>query len=165
MTDLASTATTPNFSFITPNLCDDGHDATCVNTTGAGQGGGSAVGDINKWLATWVPIIEASPAYQQDGLILVTGDEAETPTLDSTACCGETTGPAAYSGQNGITGPGGGQVGAVLISPFITGGKVITKTSYNHFSALASIEDLFGLPRLGEAATTTSTFDKGIFNK
>ena len=53
----------------------------------------------------------------------------------------------------------------MLISPFITGGKLITKTSYNHYSALASIEDLFGLPRLGEAATTTSTFDKGIFNK
>jgi hypothetical protein len=25
-TDLQSVATTPNFSFITPNLCDDGHD-------------------------------------------------------------------------------------------------------------------------------------------
>ncbi len=162
-TDLSSVSTTPNFSFITPNLCDDGHDATCVNTTGAGQGGGSSVGDINKWLQTWVPIIQASPAYQQDGLIEITGDEAENPTLDSTACCGETAGPAANAGGNGITGPGGGVVGAVLLSPFITPGTVVSKSSYNHYSSLASIEDLFGLPRLGEASTVTSNFDKGVY--
>ncbi len=164
VTDLASVATTPNFSFITPNLCDDGHDYPCTNTTGAGQGGGSSEGDINQWLETWVPIIQASPAYQQDGLIEITFDEGETPSLDSTACCGETNGPAATSGGNGITGPGGGKVGAVLLSPDITPGLVVTKTSYNHYSSLASIEDLFGLPRLGEAQTVTTTFDKKIYN-
>ena len=163
VTDLASVATTPNFSFITPNLCDDGHDYPCTNTTGAGQGGGSAAGDINRWLQTWVPIIEASPAYQQDGLIEITGDEAEDPTLDTTACCGETPGPAADAGGNGVSGPGGGVVGAVLLSPFITPGTVVTRTSYNHYSSLASIEDLFGLPRLGEASTVTTTFDRDIF--
>jgi len=30
-TDLRSVATTPNYSFITPNLCNDGHDAQCVD--------------------------------------------------------------------------------------------------------------------------------------
>jgi hypothetical protein len=163
VTDLGSVATTPNFSFITPNLCDDGHDYPCTNTTGAGQGGGSAVGDLSQWLATWVPIIEASPAYQQDGLIEITFDEAEDPTLDTTACCGEQPGPAADSGGNGIDGPGGGIVGAVLLSPFIKGGTVVSKTSFNHYSSLASIEDLFGLPHLGEATSVTTTFDKGIY--
>lgn len=163
VTDLASVATTPNFSFITPNLCDDGHDYPCHNTTGAGVGGGSSEADINQWLQTWVPIIQASPAYQQDGLIEITFDEGETPSLDSTACCGETNGPAANGGGNGITGPGGGKVGAVLLSPDITPGLVVTKTSYNHYSSLASIEDLFGLPRLGEAQTVTTTFDKKIY--
>jgi hypothetical protein len=163
VTDLGSVATTPNFSFITPNLCDDGHDYPCTNTTGAGQGGGSAVGDLSQWLATWVPIIEASPAYQQDGLIEITFDEAEDPTLDTTACCGEQPGPAADSGGNGIDGLGGGIVGAVLLSPFIKGGTVVSKTSFNHYSSLASIEDLFGLPHLGEATSVTTTFDKGIY--
>ncbi len=32
-TDLQSIATTPNLSFITPNLCDDGHDYPCINHT------------------------------------------------------------------------------------------------------------------------------------
>lgn len=163
VTDLKSVATTPNFSFITPNLCDDGHDYPCTNTTGAGQGGGSAVGDINKWLSTWVPIIQASAAYRDNGLIEITFDEAEEPTLDTTACCGETKGPAADSGGNGISGPGGGVVGAVLLSPFIKAGTVVTK-HYNHYSSLASIEDLFGLARLGEAKTVTSNFDTGIYN-
>ncbi len=163
VTDLQSVATTPNLSFITPNLCDDGHDYPCTNTTGAGQGGGSAVGDIDKWLKTWVPIITSSPAFRQDGLLEITFDEAEDPSVDATACCGETPGPAASSGLNGRTGPGGGVVGAVLLSPFIAGNTVVTKTSYNHYSSLASLEDLFGLPRLGEAQTVTTTFDKHIY--
>jgi hypothetical protein len=166
VTDLQSVATTPSFSFISPNLCDDGHDYPCTNTTGAGQGGGSSVGDINKWLETWVPIITSSPAFKQDGLLEITFDEGEQPTLDTTACCGETPGPAADSGGNGINGPGGGQVGAVLISPFITPGTVVPKSlSYNHYSSLASIEDLFGLPHLGEAQTVTTNFDKHIYAK
>jgi phosphatidylinositol-3-phosphatase len=35
-TDLASERTTPDFVFITPNLCNDGHDSPCVT----GQPGG-----------------------------------------------------------------------------------------------------------------------------
>ena len=163
VTDLQSVATTPNFSFITPNLCDDGHDYPCVNETSPDT---SDVNDISDWLQTWIPIIEASPAYQQNGLIEVTFDESDFsgPTAYS-ACCGETPGPAANAGGNGISGPGGGQIGTILISPSITPGLVVTKTSYNHYSSLASIEDLFGLPRLGEAKTVTTTFDKRIYTK
>jgi hypothetical protein len=164
VTDLQSVTTTPNFSFITPNLCDDGHDSPpCTNTTGAGQGGKSAVGDIDKWLQAWVPMITSSPAFKQDGLLEITFDEAESPTLDATSCCGETPGPAADAGGNCRSGPGGGVVGAVLLSPFIPGHTVVTKTSYNHYSSLASFEDLFGLPRLADAQTVTSTFDKHIY--
>jgi hypothetical protein len=160
VTDLRSVSTTPNFSFITPNVCDDGHDYPCVNETSPTS---SSVGDINLWLKTWVPIITGSPAFKKDGLLEITFDEAEDPTLDTTSCCGETPGPAADAGENGLSGPGGGRVGAVLLSPFITPGTVVT-TDYNHYSSLASFEDLFGLGRLGEAKTVTSTFDTGIFD-
>ena len=47
-------------------------------------------------------------------------------------------------------------------SPRAHGGP---RPSYNHYSSLASIEDLFGLPRLGEAQTVTTTFDKHIYSK
>jgi hypothetical protein len=160
VTDLQSVSTTPNFSVISPNLCNDGHDFPCKNPTGT-----SALANIDTFLSTWVPLIENSPAFKQDGLLEITFDEAEAvgSATDATACCGETPGPAANSGGNGITGPGGGKVGTVLISPFITPGGVVAK-KYNHYSSLASIEDLFGLPHLGEAATVTSNFDKGIFH-
>jgi hypothetical protein len=158
-TDLQSVATTPNFSFITPNVCDDGHDYPCNNETTPGS---SALVDIDTFLSTWVPIIENSPAYKQDGLLEITFDEADD--ADTTACCGETPGPAADAGGNGINGPGGGKIGTVLISPFITPGTVV-KTDLNHYSSLASIEDLFDLPHLGEAKTVTTTFDKKVYAK
>src|SRR5579875_3490535 len=42
-TDLKKASTTPAFSFITPNLCADGHDYPCKNTTG----GASALADMD----------------------------------------------------------------------------------------------------------------------
>ena len=42
-------------------------------------------------------------------------------------------------------------VGAVVLSKFVRAGTVVT-TPYNHYSLLRTIEDLFGLDRLGFAA-------------
>jgi hypothetical protein len=50
----------------------------------------------------------------------------------------------------------------VLLSPYITPGTT-TLTDYNHYSSLASFEDLFGLPRLAEAATASGTFGPDVF--
>jgi hypothetical protein len=49
-----------------------------------------------------------------------------------------------------VVGPGGGRIGAVLVSPLIKPGTV-SKTPYNHYSLLRSIEDIFGLDYLGYA--------------
>ena len=157
-TDLKNVSTTPSYSFITPNLCADGHDYPCVNTTG----GASALADIDAFLQAWIPKIQASAAYQQGGLIEITFDESDGAQSDSTACCNEIPGPA--SPLPGLTGPGGGEVGAVLLSPYIKGGTVST-TPYNHYSTLASDEQLLGLATLGEAGTVSSTFGADIFNR
>jgi hypothetical protein len=155
-TDLKSLKTTPNFSFITPNLCQDGHDYPCVNQTSKS----SVFADMESFLKTWIPKITGSAAYRQDGLLMITFDESEGTFTDSTACCNEQPGPAAS--QPGINGPGGGRVGAVLMSPFITPGTVST-TPYNHYSALATFETIFGLPRLGEASRITRLFGADVF--
>jgi hypothetical protein len=47
----------------------------------------------------------------------------------------------------------------------LPGTVVSKKMAYRHYSSLASIEDLFGLPRLGEATTVTTTSDKHIYIK
>jgi hypothetical protein len=142
-TDLAHAGRTPALSFITPNLCEDGHDFPCTNQTG----GESALADIDGFLETWVPKITSSPAFRHNGLLEILFDEAQNS--DATACCGEEAGPG--SPMPGVTGPGGGRVGAVLISPHIAPGTVVT-TEYNHYSSLASWEQLFGLPALADAA-------------
>ncbi|WP_415856213.1 alkaline phosphatase family protein [Sinomonas sp. G460-2] len=155
--DLASALTTPSVSFITPNLCHDGHDAPCVD----GEPGGLASADA--WLKNWVPTITNSPAFKQDGVLVITFDESDGPQQDASACCGE--GPGPNSPLPGITGLGGGRVGALVLSPFTAGGTWST-TSYNHYSLLASIEDLFGLPYLGYAGTPgLNRFGLDVYNK
>jgi hypothetical protein len=156
-TDLKKLSTTPNLSFIVPNLCNDGHDFPCTNQ----PSGPSALADTDLFLKEWVPLITSSPAYQKDGLLVVTFDESGGPQSDSSACCNEAAGPNTV--LPGITGPGGGRVGAVLLSPAVAGGTV-SNVPYNHYSLLASIEQCFGLPKLGYAATASSTFGRDIFS-
>ncbi|HEX7442386.1 MAG TPA: alkaline phosphatase family protein, partial [Acidimicrobiales bacterium] len=158
-TDLQAVSTTPNLSFITPDLCSDGHDIPCVSQPGAPTAGAN----MDAFLATWVPKITHSPAFRKDGLLIVTFDEADVsgPNADASACCNEQPGPAAP--LPGGTGAGGGRTGTVLISPFIRPGTVST-VPYNHYSTLATIEDLFGLGRLGQAATVSATFGHDVFS-
>jgi hypothetical protein len=156
--DLASVATTPNYVFITPNLCHDGHDEPCVD----GQPGGLV--SIDAFLKTWVPRILDSPAYRQDGLLLVTFDESEYGSSggDASACCNEQ--PGFNTPMPGISGMGGGRTGTVVLSKFTQAGSV-NDTPYNHYSMLRSIEDLFGLPHLGYAgAAGLRPFGDDVFN-
>lgn len=127
--DLKAASTTPNLSYITPNLCHDGHDNPCAD----GSTGGLEAAD--RWLNEHVPAILASPAYQQDGMLVITFDEAEDNAV----------GPSGVAG-----GTGGGKVGALVLSPFTPPGTTSDRP-YNHYSLLASIENFFSLPRLGYA--------------
>jgi hypothetical protein len=155
--DLAAAASTANYVFITPDLCSDGHDATCAN---ASRPGGYA--GIDSFLQQWVPRITQSPAFRtQNGLLAIIFDEASSS--DASSCCGEIPGP--NSPQPGATGPGGGDTGAVLISPCIAPGTV-SSHPYNHYTLLRSIEDLFGLAHLGYAELPgESSLGSDVFNR
>ena len=164
--DLKSVSTTANLTFITPNLCDDGHDSPCAN----GAAGGYS--SVNAFLAEWVPMILASPAYKADGLLIINFDESNyvlsqgasgvTITFPGDFCCGETLGPnlAPYPQSTSAGGYtlvygnyGGDQTGAILLSPFIKPGTVST-VPYNHYSMLKTVENIFNLPLLGNAQAT-----------
>ena len=140
--DLSSVDRTPNYVFISPNLCHDGHDRPCVSH----EPGALVSADL--FLRHWVPMITRSPAFRANGLLVITFDEAID--LDATACCDEQPGPNTKS--PGWNGPGGGRIGAVVLSPFIAPGTV-SDVPYNHYSLLRSVEDIFDLPHLGYAAT------------
>jgi hypothetical protein len=156
--DLRKASTTPAYSFITPDVCSDGHDATCADPT---QPAGFA--GINAFLSEWVPRIQASPAYDQRGAILITFDESET---GAQSCCSEKSGPNTPSNGDGVAqGDGGGQIGAVMLSPCVRPGTV-TQDSYNHYSMLSWVEDDFGLAHLAEAgANGLRPFGRDIFTR
>lgn len=143
--DLRDPPRTPAYVFITPNLCNDGHDPQCVD------GGPGGLPAADAFLRRWVPLITGSPAFRRDGLLVITFDESDGGGAEgSAACCGEQPLPGARFAP-GFRGPGGGRIGAVLLSPFIRPGTV-SDVPYNHYALLATVEDLLGLPRLGHAA-------------
>jgi len=175
--DLRRIDTTPAFMFVTPNLCNDGHDATCVgpNVEGTKDAAGRNIGGLvaaDLWLKHWMPLIFASPAYRS-GRMLVVLTFDESGLRDARACgrpnqadCHAPAGPnvtnfgfssvlALFNLQTPPSGPnvypGGGQVGAVLFNRrYIRAGSANTTGSYNHFSALRSYEDLLGITRGGD---------------
>jgi hypothetical protein len=128
--DLATAATTPNYSFITPDMCEDGHDAPCKD--GSGRPGGLAQADA--FLRATVPAILASPAYADGGALFITFDEASN--TDNSGCCA--------SGIESLGLEGGGHVGLLMLSPLATPGKV-SVTPYDHHSLLRTVEDGFGI--------------------
>jgi len=184
--DLQSTSTTPNFVFIVPNLCHDGHDGDGTGKKPCVDGEPGSLKSSDKFLRGLVPLILSSPAYKQDGLLIITFDEADIDvwydptsktyrekTGDASACCGEIPGPNINSTQTvfdapdegpGIIGPGGGRIGAVMLSPSIKAGTK-SSTPYNHFALLRTIEDIFGLSHLGYAgAKNLHSIGSDVFN-
>ena len=108
--------TLPNFVWITPDMCHDGHDCS------------TQVAD--QWLGQIVPKILATRAWQDGGVLFITWDEGED------------------SANHVLT---------LVIHP-----RTLFHSSargYDHYSLLASIEDRFGLPRLGQAARASAMDD------
>jgi hypothetical protein len=166
-TDLKDEKQTPAFSYIVPDACHDGSEAPCE----PGQPAGLAA--AQPFLEKVVPEIEASAAYKKGGLIAITFAQAAQngPTPDASACCGTPEYPnlPAPATAPASTGPvkatgGGGRVGMLLLSPFVEPGSV-NETYYNHFSMLLSIEEFFGLPSIGYAASAgVLPFESSVFN-
>jgi hypothetical protein len=123
-TDLRKATNTPNYSYIAPNLCNAGVAGQCPT--------GAAAADA--FLAQWVPKITASPAYKEDGLLIVTFDELNPPEAGAAA-------PAAGAKP---------KVGALLLSRFIAPNST-DAAEYTPYSLQRSTGELFGLTPLAAA--------------
>jgi hypothetical protein len=158
----------PAFAYIAPDACHRGAEAPCE------EGAATGPAASEEFLKAIVPEIQESFAYKDGGLIVITSAEArqggEKP--DASSCCiapEYPNLPPPEGPEETATGPvketgGGGRVGAVLLSPFIEPGTT-SETYFNHFSLLATIEELFSLEKLGYAAEPAITgFDESIFN-
>jgi hypothetical protein len=71
-----------------------------------------------------------------------------TTTTPMTTTTPTRTSPTLGSGQTNPTG-GGGQVGLLILSRYVQPGTQDVTDYFNHFSLLASIEDISGIKRLG----------------
>ena len=163
--DLSNIATTPNYSFVTPNTCFDGHDWPKCQDGSPGR-----LPRVDQFLKVWIPKIMASPAYKRDGMILIMFDESGDDS-DAGACCGEVDGlgfdDPSHPNMNevGLYGPGGGRVGAVVLSRFVRPGTV-SNHAYNHYSQLRTVEDIFGLAHLGDAQQPqVKSFGSDVFTR
>ncbi|HET7416454.1 MAG TPA: alkaline phosphatase family protein [Solirubrobacterales bacterium] len=156
----------PKLAYVIPNSCHEGGEGSCE------EGAPTGPAASEEFLKALLPTIEESFAFKDGGLIVITAAQApqsgEAP--DTSACCLTPAYPNLPAvEEEPATGPvkatgGGGQVGALLISPFVEAGTT-SETYFNHFSLLATIEDLFGLEKIGYAAEPAITgFDETIFN-
>ena len=125
--DLGKLDSTPSYSFIAPDLCHSGAPGQCP--VGAPDGPAAA----DAFLSELVPEILASPAYEKDGLLIVTF--AERDPAEATAA----------ASTDGL------QVGTLLLSRFASPGGT-DAAPYDPYSLLRSVEDLFGLQPLGLTA-------------
>lgn len=114
--------TLPNFIFITPNICNDGHDCTL---------------DVSdEWLARQLDIlVPALDAGGENYLLVLMFEEAD----GDEGCCGLPEDNA------------GGRVPVVLVSPLVKN-NFEDDTPYSHYSLLRTIADSWELAYLGHAA-------------
>jgi hypothetical protein len=117
-------ATPPDFVWVTPNLCNDGHDSC-----GRGQ-----VGQIDAWLQANLAGVLASSWFADHGTVIVTMDENDAEGGGS--CCGDAA---------------GGRIPMVVISSASLGRGAVALTG-DHFGTLRTIEEAYRLPLLGAAA-------------
>ena len=118
----------PNFSFITPDTCHDGHDSKCSD----GQPGGLVSAD--SWLQANAPQL-LDYLWSHHGLLLITFDENGVTDVPPVGCC--TGGPGGVAGF-------GGRVGLLALSPRLSANAVV-HTSYDHMSLSRTLEDSFGI--------------------
>ncbi len=129
--DLADPELTPAFSLLVPNACHDGSPSPCVPEAPAGLPAAS------EPTRSVLDRIRASKAYADGGLVVVLFDHGAAGDLSAR--------------RGAPAGQGGGAIGAVLLSPFVTPGHQVA-AAYDQFSVLRTVEQLFSLPLLAGAA-------------
>jgi hypothetical protein len=126
--DLKKEETTPNWSWISPTPCNAGVVGRCPE--GVPQGPAAA----DAFLAKWVPLIQKSPAFKKDGVLIITFNQVSPPD------------PALPAIPN--TDPL--KVGTLVLSRFASPGG-IDATPYDPYSLLRTSEDFFRLSYLAGA--------------
>ncbi len=136
-----NSASPPDFVWYTPNLTDDGHTGVPTNTE-ANQLAGT-----DAFLASFIPSVQSTAWYQSGGQIIIEWDEAlQTDT----------------SSING--GGGGGHVATIVVSKYLAASPTQASGSVSTAGILASIEHLYQVPFLGDAANPSNGNINALLN-
>jgi hypothetical protein len=128
-TDLAN-HTVARYNFIVPDLCNDMHNANDARCASSNR---ITTGDL--WLAAEIPKIMQSPAYTNNGAILITWDESTLPATQV-------------------------PIGMIVISRLAKGGGYANTNRYTHASTLRTMQEIFEVrPFLAGAASAVSLGD------
>lgn len=117
-----SSSQAADFMWVTPDLCDDGHD--CSTAT------------ADSWLASNLAPVLSSSWFREDGIVIITWDEGS----DTSGCCG---------------GADGGHIATIVIAANRPSHATLAQ-AVDHAGTLRTIEQLYGVPLLGDAACTCS---------
>jgi phospholipase C len=149
-TDL-STNTVPDFSYISPDQCNDMH--------GRGGGGPSDPCDFSNeqqliaagdtFLKNTVNAITSSKAWDGESVIFITWDESDFTGSPTNFGFGDTRGCCDAN-------PGGGHVLTLVIQRNQSKDPTASYQLYNHYSMLATIEDSWNLGCLAFTCDATN---------
>lgn len=118
-----SSNTLPNFSFVIPNIVNDGNECpdgtlNCPNST--------RIGDVDQWLQANIAPLFQNQAFQSGGVLILWWDE----------------GDAADTANNG------GRLANLLAGPRVKN-NYVSKTFYRHEHVLRTVEELLGINKVG----------------
>ncbi len=123
-------STVANYNWISPNQYNDMHNALSGGYKGL-TGDNAQIKQGDDFLATIVPRIMASPAYKDNGLIVIWNDETEGTNADDF----------------------NHTIMEIIISPLAKGNGYASSYNYTHSSDLKTMQEIFQVgPLLGDAA-------------
>jgi hypothetical protein len=131
------------YNWITPNQYDDAHSALTGGFTYQGThytGDQSSIAQGDNFLATVIPQIMASSAYQNNGAIIIWWDESEG---------GDDTNHT---------------IPEIVISPLAKGNAYASSVVLNHSSDIKTFEEIFGLPAINNPIPQNETNNFGGYN-
>jgi phosphatidylinositol-3-phosphatase len=138
----------PNFVWITPDLCSDMHGVSQAEAQSLGMPGCATYDGLiargDNFIHSVVPEIMNAPSWKEGSAIVIAWDENDA---GSSGCCNSPV------GLNGAT-LGGGNVPLIVITSNGPHHIVLSDGSYNHYSLLATIEQIWDLGCLANACNS-----------
>ncbi len=135
----------PNFVWITPDVCSDMHGVSAGTAQSLGIPGcatyDGTIARGDNFIHTIVPEIMSSSAWKEGSAIVIAWDESDA---SSNGCCKSPTGINS-------TILGGGNVPLIVITSRGPHHITLSSGSFNHYSLLGTIEQLWSLGCLGNA--------------